>query len=75
MFGDEDTVVVYQRELQLASIPLDLLDDAMPEKGEVKGECEEVENSPNTEVSKTDDPKTEAPMSWNQISHNSLYTG
>jgi len=75
MFGDEDTVVVYQRELQLASIPLDLLDDEVPEKGEVRGEIEEVENASKPEDSKTYDPRTEAPGSWGQLSHNQLYTG
>ncbi|TVY18042.1 Quinate permease [Lachnellula arida] len=75
MFGDEDTVVVYQRELQLASVPLDLLDDAMTEKGETGGEIEEVENVPKAEHSKTDAPRTEAPKSWAELSHNQLYTG
>jgi hypothetical protein len=65
MFGDEDTVVVYQRELQLASIPLDMLDDAMPEKAEVRGEIEEVENSPTGKDQK----------SWRQTAHYSMFTG
>lgn len=75
MFGDEDTVVVYQRELQLASVPLDLLDDAMPEKGGTGAEVEEVENVPKAERSKTDNPRTEAPKSWAELSHNQLYAG
>jgi Sugar (and other) transporter len=44
MFGDEDTVVVYQRELQLASIPLDALDDSMTEKAAAIGNVDEIEN-------------------------------
>ena len=65
MFGDADTVVVYQRELKLASIPLDMLDDAVPEKAEVRGETEEVENSPTGKDQK----------SWRQTAHYSMFTG
>ena len=65
MFGDEDTVVVYQRELQLASVPLDMLDDALPEKAEVRGETEEVEHSPTGKDQK----------SWRQAAHYSTFTG
>jgi hypothetical protein len=65
MFGDEDTVVVYQRELQLASIPLDVLDDATPEKAAANGDVEEVENTSAAKEGK----------SWRELSHFSMLGG
>ncbi|KAH8802545.1 general substrate transporter [Xylogone sp. PMI_703] len=44
LFGDEDTVVVYQQELDTKSIPIDVIDEALVEKIPDMGTVEQLEN-------------------------------